>query len=167
MRKNLIWLACVVGLAFAIVAGLAYVSQVSDRVERLESDRSALSQQVRDLGGTPVVGPRGENGLDGADGQTGPSGPPGPTGAAGVDGQDGTDGVPGSPGPTGPAGPSGQPGMDGTHGRDGIDGEPGPTGPVGPQGDQGPPASACPTGYIGTDMQWQGDTLFVCRKETT
>jgi len=124
----------------ALLVGWLCVKVVSqDRDLRSEQARGdALAQQVRSLGGTPVVGPRGATGAAGLIGPSGPSGSsgvsgkpgkdgsegsPGPSGVPGSPGPSGAPGVPGSPGPAGPTGPAGQDGASGAPGREGADGK--------------------------------------------
>lgn len=131
----------------ALLVGWLCVKVVSqDRDLRGEQARGdALAQQVRSLGGTPVVGPRG---AAGAAGLIGPSGPPGATGVSGKPGKDGKDGSPGpsgSPGPAGPAGAAGSPGPagpTGPAGQDGASGAPGKDGSSGSDGKNGAPPSS-------------------------
>lgn len=112
------------------------------------SSAQQLYDQVKRLGGTPVVappavqGPTGATGATGAQGLPGRDGSPGQSppclftpsqcvGAAGKDGQpgangkDGVDGKNGVDGQPGTNGVDGQPGKDGTNGVDGKDGAPG------------------------------------------
>jgi hypothetical protein len=135
-----------------------------------------LAQQVRQMGGTPVVqpsqlpGPSGAPGLQGIPGPAGASGAPGPSGApgasgapgrAGASGAVGAQGIPGAPGAQGspgPVGPSGPPGPSG---------EPGPSGPSGPSGATGPAGPACPAGYTQTTQtppppNTNGETWVIC-----
>lgn len=105
-----------------------------------EAASSALAQQVRRLGGKPVVdppkvdplpgpagsagrdGPRGRPGEDGKDGRPGADGEDGTDGTNGTDGEDGADGQPGPMGATGADGKDGANGADGADGTDGKDG---------------------------------------------
>lgn len=165
--KALRWWLVVVTLSVAFAYGLAYGQGLADRLDRAERDRTALAQQVRDLGGTPVAGPKGSdgsNGKDGRDGTNGNDGGPGPVGPSGTPGADG------EPGPAGPQGVQGEPGVQGVQGPVGPSGAPGPVGPqgpAGPQGDKGEPAQACPEGYSGTIVtlsEGGGAEYFLCRK---
>lgn len=98
-----------------------------------------LSEQIRQMGGTPEVqapapgerGPRGDQGLPGRDGVDGTTPPclTEPGQCRGIDGVDGRDGA------------------DGTPGKDGQDGAPGVPGSPGTPGADGAPGPACPTGY--------------------
>ncbi|MFD2421681.1 hypothetical protein [Amycolatopsis pigmentata] len=104
-----------------------------------------LAQQVRSMGGTPVVepaspGPQGPQGLKGDTGATGASGAQGPAGPPGPQGLTGA---------TGPAGPSGAPGVNGQNGTDGATGATGPQGPQGATGPQGPAGPQGPPGPQG------------------
>lgn len=123
-------------------------------IRSLAASGTALSDQVRSLGGEPVVtdeqiaGPAGTAGLPGApgmageDGANGEAGEPGAPGAAGEPGAAGTPGadstVPGPSGAAGTAGTPGAPGADGAPGQPGKDGLDGAQGPQGPPGE--PPA---------------------------
>lgn len=166
--KTLRWWSVLVALSVGVAVAIAYGQNFAERLDTAERDRRALAQQVRDLGGTPVAGPKGN------DGAAGPQGAPGTPGANGQDGKPGRDGNPGAdgqPGPTGSPGPTGAPGEAGERGPAGLQGErgeqglPGPQGPAGPQGDKGDPAEACPTGYAGTVVKIEGQDYFLCRKE--
>lgn len=143
------------------------------RADRIASEQTslelresvlALQEQVRRMGGTPVVanvpqpipGERGEDGdaglpgPPGRDGRDGPPGPPGAPGMPGVPGEDGEDGTDGQNGAEGPSGPPGSPGPPG---------EPGPRGPQGeegPQGEQGPPPEE-------VECEPSGGGTFRCR----
>jgi len=142
--------ALVLGAAFAWI--VLSIQGMAHDLKSKDGDIAALSQQVRDLGGKPVVagpkgepgksvtGPRGPRGSPGATGASGKPAPtvtpsPGPSGASGAPGKDGADstvpgpsGAPGAdstvPGPSGPPGPAGQDGSDGKDGSDGADGKP-------------------------------------------
>lgn len=154
------------GIVLALVvlaSGYVVVDRLDTNaeVDRLGSQVTVLSSQVRGLGGTPVVvppsdtpqvitvpgtpGARGIPGIPGAAGQPGPEGKPGVPGgpgipgAAGNNGDDGSDGEPCSPevdqcrGPAGPQGPEGA-----------ASTVPGPAGPTGPAG---PPGPTCEPGW--------------------
>ena len=137
---------------------------------RAEKDRAALAQQVKNMGGTPVAGPRGNAGVPGRNGRTGD------TGATGPRGTDGVNGAPGSSGSNGAKGSDGKAGRDGVAGaagRDGVDGRDGAQGPKGDPGDQGPvgpvgPAGPqCPEGYA-PDQTWFGaQQVSICTKSQT
>lgn len=149
-------LACLVGLAL-------WVQGLSRDLHTAVEDRNALAQQVRELGGKPVAGPKGEPGASvtgppGEQGASGPSGPPGPSGAAGKDGKSGT---PGAVGAVGPMGPAGQQGVQGEAGPQGPQGEQGPKGDTGERGPAGP---SCPDGYSLQAPSWDADAL-VCRRD--
>lgn len=147
MHRGL-WVAAlllVIGVLVLFAITLSQRGQIGDLAA--QADRNAetsqqLADQVRSLGGTPVVepaipGPQGPQGAPGQNGAAGPSGPPGPQGPVGA------------AGPSGPAGPSGEPGSNGRDGRDGSTGPTGATGPAGPSGAQGPPGPAGPQGPQG------------------
>lgn len=165
-----------------LLAGLACLALVALWVQGVTHDlrmereyNRALAQQVRELGGKPVAGPRGEPGQsvvgpsglpglpgqDGEDGEPGPTGPSGSPGEAGKNGADGSDGVAGEPGavgatgavgPAGPAGPQGEPGPAG------------PQGEQGPRGEQGPAGQSCPDGYSWQTPSYDPDAR-VCRRD--
>lgn len=193
-RRGDVWV--VVG-AVALGAALAWIvltiqGVTHDLREEREYNRT-LAQQVRDLGGRPVEGPRGEPGAPGVGvtgspgvkgepggpGSVGPSGAVGPSGMpgkAGADGSPGASGAPGVPGavgpsgaagPAGPAGPQGEPGAVGAQGPvgpEGERGEKGDTGATGPSGPSGPPGPACPDGYSLQAPAYDRDAL-VCRRD--
>jgi Collagen triple helix repeat (20 copies) len=132
-----------------IVIGATYITAViasgqADRA-RLERQVESLAEQVRGLGGVPVVSPSpgapGRPGTPGAPGQPGSPGTPGDRGPAGPSGSPGASGAPGSPGTPGQPGSAGQPG------QDGAQGPPGPQGEQGPRGEQGAPGETPETVY--------------------
>jgi hypothetical protein len=132
----------VLGLALLWWGQHQQITQLRADGNTTASQAQALAEQVRSLGGTPVVqpaapGPQGPQGLPGANGSTGPAGPPGPAG------------VPGATGPAGPTGPPGVPGADGNDGVNGQDGATGGTGPAGPAGEAGPAGPQGPAGPPG------------------
>lgn len=167
--------AVVLGAAFAWI--LLSIQGMAHDLKAKDTSIAALSQQVRDLGGKPVTGPRGEAGKSvtgpkgekgdkgdtgepGSPGSPGPSGSPGKTGKTGDDGSNGDNGV-GSPGPTGAAGSNGVPGPAGPQG------DPGPAGPegrAGQDGADGKDGQSCPDGY-----SWQTPSYDpyakVCRQD--
>lgn len=156
--------ALLLGAAVAWI--LLSIHAMNQDLESKDSAIAALSQQVRDLGGRPVGGPRGEpgpavTGPPGAQGATGPAGPAGPSGAPGKNGKDGATGATGAPGTVGAAGPVGPPGP---QGEQGVAGPAGPQGERGAQGEQGPPGPSCPDGYTLQAPAWDPDAL-VCRKD--
>lgn len=140
--------------AGAIALIMLWHNDSKDLESALRSDITQLSEQVRGLGGTPVVSAPGAPGVDGQ---------PGADGRDGVDGKDGDPGAPGADG-TSPAclteprqcrgidGQNGAPGQDGTPGKDGTDGQDA-TGVPGPPGDKGDPGTpgAPPAGWTWTD----------------
>ena len=168
-RRGDVWV--VVG-AVSLGAALAWIvltiqGVTHDLREERDYNRT-LAQQVRDLGGKPVEGPRGEPGVPGVGatgepgrqgdpglpGLVGPSGAPGESGAPGKAGVDGSPGASGAPGAVGPAGPAGAPGADSTvPGPQGPQGVPGADstvpGPAGPQGERGEKGEAGATGPAG------------------
>jgi hypothetical protein len=171
--------ALVVTGAVALGAVLAWiVLTVSGLTHDLRAETArgdALAEQVRGLGGTPVVGPSGspgepgesvtgppgEKGERGEVGSPGPSGSPGKTGATGASGAPGAvgpSGLPGAVGPTGPAGPQGVQGEQGVMGPQGERGEKGDTGAQGPSG------ASCEPGYSWQTPSWDPDAR-VCRRD--
>lgn len=202
MNHRLRVIAWVVLAVFGVVALGLILSGLTDRVQRAE--RSAedatttahknaaiagqgvvavrrLAQQVKRLGGTPVVsptdvplpagdpGPQGERGSagpqgstgakgePGTQGSTGPTGAPGATGKKGDAGAAGATGAQGTQGDPGPAGASGAAGDQGPQGPQGEKGERGEPGSQGPQGEQGPPGvagSAQPGDYRCSDNEY-------------
>jgi hypothetical protein len=160
---KLMWIclgAVVVGLALLAVALVSVLSgqdRQGDAITslRAQADRAVsaaqqLADQVRSMGGQPVVQPPapGAQGPAGAAGAQGPQGVSGPTGPSGPPGPTGPSGAPGAGGDTGPAGSDGAAGADGAPGPQGPAGPTGPQGPQGPKGDTGQPGPACPSGYI-------------------
>lgn len=166
------WLFVLVAVAVAgvLVLGVSFFvlwqreAGLNDAIRTLASQGTQLQDQVRSLGGTPVVsneqisgpaGVAGERGEAGAQGIPGPQGLPGatgPTGEPGIPGQPGApgtagvDGQNGVPGEAGPAGPQGEPGPAGPAGETGPQGPQGEPGLQGPQGEPGPAGPSCPAG---------------------
>jgi hypothetical protein len=106
-----------------------------------------LAEQVRSLGGQPVVEPSDLPQV----GPQGDVGPQGLTGATGATGPQGPRGLKGATGPAGAAGAKGEPGPAGRDGKDGTDGADGADGAVGPAG--------YPTSFTFT---WLGGQEFTC-----
>lgn len=111
-----------------------------------EAASTALAEQVKRLGGKPVVDPPVVEPLPGAAGKDGSPGSPGAAGKDGAPGVDGKDGQPGKPGAAGAdgedgedgqPGPAGAPGEPGADGADGKDGAPGADGADGTDGKDG------------------------------
>lgn len=147
---------------FGIVGWTTFtVVGLRNDLDQAEKDRTALSQQVKDLGGTPVAGPRGVAGQRGSDGRDGRDGDPG---TAGENGTDGTDGSNGEAGRNGTDGKDGVDGIDGRDGAPGADGKDGADGSTGPQGEQGPPGPSCPDGYELRDAKYNFTPILVCMK---
>lgn len=117
----------------------------------------ALADQVKDLGGTPVVTP-----------PAGPRGEPGAQGPPGRDGEDGEDGEDGLTPPcyflvtqcVGEAGPQGEQGEVGPAGPAGEAGPTGPAGPAGPTGPAGPQGPSGPSGPAAASItfEWANKT---------
>ena len=165
-RGDVVVIASAVLLGAVIAWIVLSIQALNHDLHETRAANSALAQQVRDLGGKPVAGQRGEPGESvtgpkgdkGDVGHAGPSGPPGPSGSPGGDGTDGSDGAagePGAAGATGPAGPAGPPGPQG---------EPGPAGLQGEPGEAGRDGQTCPDGYHIEAPNWDPDAL-VCRKD--
>ena len=177
-RSAVIWWTALVALSVAVAYGIVYVRGVATDRAKDQQRIEMLSQQVRNLGGTPVVGPKGDPGTAG---QKGADGLPGRDGSDGSDGRDGSNGEDGDPGPVGPTGAEGEPGAEGAPGKDGATGPTGPAGPEGPQGDVGPTGPQgeqgpkgeqgdvgesimCPDGYTPTEVTWFGDEYIICKE---
>lgn len=151
--RTLRWAWFVVALA-VVVAATWLILSVSHRLDRSDARTAAadshaakaervatqataaanaLADQVRRLGGQPVVEPSQlpQVGPTGAAGATGATGPTGATGARGPRGLRGLMGLPGPTGATGATGPAGATGAKGEPGKDGADGATGATGPAG------------------------------------
>lgn len=134
------WILVVIGgvstgvLAAVILAISADTERTRNHVRANEVALAALAEQVKTLGGDPVVqpnqlnpgsnvvvvpGPVGPRGIDGKDGAAGEPGAAGPPGVTGTSGPPGTVGSPGDVGPQGPSGPQGMPGPQGPEGPTG------------------------------------------------
>jgi hypothetical protein len=165
----------------AAVIALSFAWQAKNKADHLAHSRAndnaanhqavdQLAQQVRQLGGTPVVQPSQLPGPTGAQGIPGPVGPTGPAGVNGLNGSNGAAGRNGANGQNGAAGPAGMPGPIGPAGPSGSPGATGPTGPVGPTGpagSTGPTGPACPAGYTQTTQtppppNTTGETWVIC-----
>lgn len=176
-RSDVVWVCGVAVLLLVLGWIVITMRDLSGELHDARVERDALAQQVLDLGGTPVTGPRGEPGHD-ATGSPGPTGPPGTAGSPGPTGSPGASGKPGSPGPSGlpgvdgvdgspgPSGPQGGPGPSGVAGQDGTDGQNGKDGKDGADGRDGAPGPSCPTGYSLQPAPDDPDSL-VCRKNGT
>lgn len=142
------------GFAFLWFATADRDDEQNDAIRTLAGQSTQLQDQVRSLGGTPVVTTEqisGPAGVAGERGVAGPVGPPGPAGIPGTTGEPGPAGAPGQTGSPGSDGASGQNGSDGAPGPAGPQGEPGPIGPQGVQGEAGkPPAGFTITDELGT-----------------
>ncbi|WP_433520154.1 hypothetical protein ACQP2T_63485 (plasmid) [Nonomuraea sp. CA-143628] len=194
-RHRAWWLPLAAAVAFAglMAAGMAAIGDVRSQLRKAESDGHVLSEQVKRLGGVPLVslspGPPGERGPVGPAGQTvtgprgltGPSGPPGPAGRDGKPGKDGAvgaTGVPGLQGVPGQKGEKGDPGPPGGKGEAGADGKDGKDGSAGPKGEQGEPGPRGETGPAPTSWTFAiagityqctptetGSTTYSCKPE--
>lgn len=135
------------------------------RVAQAKHAVRTLAQQVKELGGHPVVkpgqlpGPVGPTGPQGEAGPAGPPGPQGPRGVAGPMGPEGPVGGMGRPGDTGPVGDTGATGPQGPAGPQGPKGDPGPQGPAGPQGNKG---DTGPAGYPDEFTFTLGPLTYTC-----
>lgn len=127
-------------LAFLWLAQRGEIGQLRDDGNVTAGQAQQLAQQVRSMGGTPVVTPAtpGPQGPIGATGPRGQQGDPG-VGLPGKDGKDGTQGVAGKDGAPGTSGTPGVPGKDGEPGAAGADGQPGAAGKDGKDGQDGKP----------------------------
>lgn len=172
-RTDLLWAVCVLfgvsvlGYVLVTLRTLTQdLEQTSTDLQQASKDRAVLAEQVRGLGGTPIVGPKGEpgEGRTGPPGRDGQDGSPGPTvtGPPGEDGADGSPGPAGEPGADGSPGPAGSPGRDGT----GAPGEPGQDGKDGEDGKDGQDGQTCPDGYRLEPDPDDPDAL-VCRRIPT
>lgn len=149
----------VTSFAFQVYSNAA----LNRSIDQSYREREALAEQVRDMGGEPIVEPtkkpdtgplNGTDGIDGEDGEDGVQGPPGAQGERGPKGDKGdrgSGGTDGSDGAQGSAGADGLNGADGAPGEPGPQGEPGPVGPAGPKGDTGPAGPAGADGKDGAD----------------
>lgn len=153
--RRLLYVLVALVVLGVVVLGIAFLvlwqrgGEQNDAIRTLTSQGTALQDQVRSLGATPVVTPEQLAGPAGVAGERGATGEPGPAGTPG------SDGLPGSPGPAGEPGTAGSPGpagSDGLNGQNGADGNPGPAGPQGdpgPAGPQGDPGATGPAGEPG------------------
>jgi len=124
-------LVVVLGVLTALLIAGGLATYLIDRAQRID-DVAALAQQVRELGGTPVVqapsipGPEGRPGRDGRDGVDGRDGKDGVTPACVTEPSQcrGESGAPGTPGQNGQPGKDGADGKDGRDGTNGVDGQP-------------------------------------------
>ena len=171
-RKDfvVVFVALAASLFLALLVGVGLIFW--RELEQAKADRSALAEQVRSLGGEPVVapppgkqgdqGPQGVEGPQGIQGPRGPQGPQGPTGKPGVDGRSpaclltvnacvGPRGADGKPGVNGTAGVDGKDGINGAAGADGTDGVDGEPGKDGVDGSDGAPGEQGPVGPRGAD----------------
>jgi len=162
-RNAWVFVLCIL-IAIGAVFVNVKISGIGERLHAAEDDRQVLAQQVRSMGGTPVVSASpGEPGSPGASGNRGIPGVRGPVGNGG------SPGVPGVIGPTGPSGApgaAGQPGQDGTPGQPGI-GEQGPQGEKGDKGEKGDQGEQGPTGPAPATVFCQppgigGGTAWTC-----
>jgi len=187
LRRNwvLIAAAAVLGVLVALIS--VQIHALGEQLRQAESDSAVLSDQVKRMGGVPLVspsaGPPGERGPVGPAGQTvvgprglpGPSGPPGPAGRDGKPGKDGAVGLQGVPGlkgdpgatVTGPPGVKGDAGADGKDGKDGSAGPEGKQGEPGPRGETGPAPASWTFTYLGVTYQCTpdeaGSTSYTCK----
>jgi hypothetical protein len=142
--RGAVYVLALVVIAATLAGLIGAVIQQSERLSDAETHREELSQQVEQLGGTPVPPPTSSPVPI-----PGPSGPPGPPGLSGQDGDEGANGSPGEDGGNGEPGPTGVPGIPGETGPQGPAGPEGPQGPTGPQGPEGPSGPQGPPGPPG------------------
>lgn len=159
--------ALVLGATFAWI--ILSIQGMAHDLRDKDTDIAALSQQVRDLGGKPVTGPKGEpgksvTGPQGIQGEPGAVGPSGASGAVGKTGATGAAGAVGAVGATGPAGTAGPQGPQGEAGPAGPQGEQGEQGPKGDTGERGPAGPSCPDGYTLQAPAYDPNAL-VCRHD--
>jgi len=133
-------LAVPVALTWIVLSVAHQQSETDEKAARAEhvaalatAAANDLADQVRSLGGQPVVEPSKlpKSGAAGPAGPQGLSGPPGVQGVPGVRGLRGFMGKPGATGAMGPTGATGPAGDTGPKGEPGKNGDPGPTGPAG------------------------------------
>lgn len=172
-RTNAIAVAIIVFLVGLFVWIVVEVVDVKDKLAAAQHANQVLAQQVRDLGGTPRIGPAG------AAGTAGSPGLPGAAGAPGSPGQPGPAGKQGAAGSTGPAGRTGAPGASiqgpaGATGATGPKGDPGAAGQAGADGKTGP-AGPPPSGWTFSSLgvtyvctpNSAGSTQYSCAPSTT
>jgi hypothetical protein len=190
LRRNWLLVAAAAVIGVLVVVISMQIHALGEQLRQAESDSAVLSDQVKRMGGVPLVspsaGPPGERGPVGPAGQTvmgprglpGPTGPPGPAGRDGKPGKDGAVGLQGVPGlkgdpgatVTGPPGAKGDAGVNGKDGQDGKDGSAGPKGEQGepgPRGETGPAPSSWTFTYLGLTYQCTpdepGSTTYTCK----
>lgn len=169
-RSHVKWALIVIAFALTGIALAVLAGRQATTAERLDASRErvavlelqnadaqarsqALSDQVEDLGETPVVTvPEVIPGETGATGATGSRGLTGATGAAGEDGRS----IIGPRGPAGPVGADGETvigpvGPIGKQGEAGKDGQ-SITGPAGPKGEKGDTGDRGPVGADGESI---------------
>lgn len=133
--------AGIIGLALLWWGQHGQITQLRADGNTTASQAQQLANQVRSLGGTPVVepaspgpsGPVGANGTNGTNGTNGRDGRDGqsppclstPQQCQGVNGANGQNGVDGKDGQAGTNGKDGVNGKDGANGKDGLNGQPG------------------------------------------
>lgn len=159
LRVALIYWTCFAALVGALTWVGVTVADLRSDLDKAQRDRSALVNQVKDLGEVPVVsGPAGHNGDNGRDGADGKDGTQGPSGYNGRDGAPGATGEPGTDGKQGEKGKDGDKGETGAQGATGPQGPQGPQGERGPQGPQGEAGAMCPSGFslqsVLVNAQW-------------
>ncbi|RSD26341.1 collagen-like domain-containing protein [Amycolatopsis eburnea] len=148
------------GLVWLAVIAFSQSGEIAALREDSRDGQGAIAQlaeQVRQLGGTPVVQPA-------------PAGATGATGATGVPGLPGRDGKDGAPGQTPPClttpqqcvGADGKPGQNGTPGTPGTAGTPGVAGTPGKDGAPGTPGSDGKDGVSVTRQYFDRDDAGAC-----
>lgn len=138
--------AALAGAIIPTIVAIAYINNLSSRVDQVEQKVPSIEAVSKDLATTHA---------DTLKGAPGPKGDAGPAGAAGPGGTEGAKGDPG------PAGAKGDPGPAGAKGDPGPQGPQGVAGPAGPQGEPGPQG---PTGEPGTPASVNTVVEAVVRK---
>ncbi len=124
--------AALAGAIIPTIVAIAYISNLSSRVDQVEQKVPSIEAVSKDLAATHA------DQLKGGPGPKGDAGPAGPAGTEGAKGDPGPAGAKGDPGPAGAKGDPGPQGPQGVAGPAGPQGEPGPRGPA---GEPGTPAS--------------------------
>ena len=127
--------AALAGAIIPTIVAIAYINNLSSRVDQVEQKVPSIETVSKDLATTHADKLKGE---PGPKGDAGPAGPAGPAGTEGAKGDPGPAGAKGDPGPAGAKGDPGPQGPQGVAGPAGPQGEPGPQGPA---GEPGTPAS--------------------------
>lgn len=165
-RKDVLAVLLAVALSVLLAGVVGGGALLWRELEQVKADRVALAEQVRQLGGKPVVEPkpgdRGDRGLKGDKGDKGDRGLPGSPGRAGPTPPcmlvstkcQGRPGIPGKTGADGTDGVDGQDGADGTDGVDGVDGKDGVDGTDGKDGRGIASGPSCVDDDTGAGSHW-------------